>query len=87
MCVCIMFCILKYRFICFLRDFFSDSKFSSSGREDVDVRMLGRGRPFLLEMVNPRKVHLTRDELDDIQSNINESTNDIYIRDLQIVPK
>merc|ERR1712141_398839 len=52
-----------------------------------DVRMLGRGRPFLLEMVNPRKVHLTRDELDDIQSNINESTNDIYIRDLQIVPK
>ena len=67
--------------------FFSDSKFSSSGREDVDVRMLGRGRPFLLEMVNPRKVHLTRDELDDIQSNINESTNDIYIRDLQIVPK
>ena len=49
--------------------------------------MLGRGRPFLLEMVNPRKVHLTRDELDDIQSNINESTNDIFIRDLQIVPK
>ena len=26
------------------------SKFSSSGREDVDVRMLGNGRPFLLQM-------------------------------------
>ena len=74
-------------YLFFTRNIFSDSKFSSSGREDVDVRMLGRGRPFLLEMVNPRKVHLTRDELDDIQSNINESTNDIYIRDLQIVPK
>ena len=27
---------------------------SSSGREDVDVRMLGNGRPFALEFLNPR---------------------------------
>ena len=26
-----------------------------SGREDIDVRMLGRGRPFILEFINPRK--------------------------------
>lgn len=32
------------------------NKFHGSGREDVDVRMLGEGRPFVLELVNP-KVH------------------------------
>ena len=26
-----------------------------SGREDIDVRMLGRGRPFIMEFVNPKK--------------------------------
>ena len=34
---------------------FDQAKFSSSGREDVDVRMLGTGRPFLFEIANPRK--------------------------------
>jgi tRNA pseudouridine synthase 10 len=32
------------------------NRFHGAGREDVDVRMLGRGRPFVLELVNP-KVH------------------------------
>ena len=66
---------------------FVDSRFSSSGREDVDVRMLGRGRPFLFEMVNPRRVHLSQDELTKIQENINESSQDVFVRDLQIVSK
>jgi tRNA pseudouridine synthase 10 len=26
-----------------------------SGREDIDVRMLGRGRPFVMEFTNPKK--------------------------------
>lgn len=30
------------------------NKFHGAGREDVDVRMLGEGRPFVLEMVNPK---------------------------------
>jgi hypothetical protein len=29
-------------------------KFHGAGREDVDVRMLGRGRPFILQVLNPR---------------------------------
>ena len=29
-------------------------KFSSGGREDKDVRMLGGGRPFTLELLNPK---------------------------------
>ena len=32
------------------------NKFHGAGREDVDVRMLGAGRPFVLELLNP-KVH------------------------------
>jgi tRNA U54 and U55 pseudouridine synthase Pus10 len=32
-----------------------DIKFHAGGREDVDVRMLRGGRPFVLEFVNPRK--------------------------------
>ncbi|MDP6839259.1 MAG: tRNA pseudouridine(54/55) synthase Pus10 [Planctomycetota bacterium] len=32
------------------------SKFHGAGREDVDVRMLGSGRPFVMEFINP-KVH------------------------------
>ena len=69
------------------QNFFSDSRFSSSGREDVDVRMLGRGRPFLFELVNPRQVHLSQDELTKMQQSINESTQDVFVRDLQIVSK
>lgn len=31
----------------------NDSKFHGAGREDIDVRMLGNGRPFILELKNP----------------------------------
>jgi tRNA pseudouridine synthase 10 len=30
------------------------NKFHGAGREDVDVRMLGTGRPFVLELIGPR---------------------------------
>jgi len=30
-------------------------KFHSGGREDIDVRMLNNGRPFVMEMVDPIK--------------------------------
>ena len=29
-------------------------KFHGAGREDLDVRMLGRGRPFVLELIDPK---------------------------------
>jgi len=32
-----------------------DYKFHSGGREDIDVRMLGDGRPFVLELISPRR--------------------------------
>jgi tRNA pseudouridine synthase 10 len=30
------------------------NKFHGAGREDVDVRMLGAGRPFVMEVINPK---------------------------------
>lgn len=33
------------------------------GREDVDVRMLGQGRPFVLEISDPHRVTFTEDEV------------------------
>ena len=63
------------------------AKFSSSGREDVDVRTLGRGRPFMFEIVNSRKVNFTSKELSKIQGNINANSKDIFVRDLQVVRK
>ena len=41
----------------------SDESFHGAGREDIDVRMLGNGRPFVLEVKDPAK----RKSLDDIQ--------------------
>ena len=71
-----------------LADFyFLVAKFSSSGREDVDVRTLGRGRPFMFEIVNSRKVNFTSEELSKIQDNINTNSKEIFVRDLQVVKK
>ncbi|BFU19704.1 hypothetical protein EHI8A_125040 [Entamoeba histolytica HM-1:IMSS-B] len=45
----------------------------ASGREDVDVRMLGNGRPFVFELHNPRKVTLPIELYAQIQEEINKS--------------
>jgi len=45
----------------------SEWRFSASGREDVDVRMLGTGRPFVVELVNPRRVNFTREQMKQAQ--------------------
>ncbi|XP_056423660.1 tRNA pseudouridine synthase Pus10 isoform X3 [Hyla sarda] len=60
--------------------------FSSSGREDVDVRTLGRGRPFAIELVNPHRVTFTKQDMKDLQQKIN-NTDKIKVRDLQIVTR
>ncbi|MBN1786684.1 MAG: tRNA pseudouridine(54/55) synthase Pus10 [Candidatus Methanofastidiosa archaeon] len=31
-----------------------ESRFHGAGREDIDVRMLGDGRPFVIEIINPK---------------------------------
>lgn len=39
-------------------------KFHGAGREDVDVRMLGPGRPFVLELLNPKTREVDLAELE-----------------------
>jgi tRNA pseudouridine synthase 10 len=48
-------------------------KFHSAGREDVDVRMLGDGRPFVLELVSPMREHFTEADLRRLEAAINDS--------------
>ncbi|MEM3672656.1 MAG: tRNA pseudouridine(54/55) synthase Pus10 [Candidatus Bathyarchaeia archaeon] len=44
------------------------SAFHASGREDIDARMLGEGRPFVIELTKPRKRFL---DLKEVEEKIN----------------
>lgn len=46
-----------------------ESKFHGAGREDIDVRMLGTGRPFILELQNPKVRTL---DLEALQKKVNK---------------
>ncbi|XP_019372178.1 PREDICTED: putative tRNA pseudouridine synthase Pus10 isoform X2 [Gavialis gangeticus] len=71
-----------------MTEFKADSfNFSSSGREDVDVRTLGKGRPFTIELVNPHRVQFTAEEMKGLQQKINSSSDKIQVRDLQLVTR
>jgi len=62
----------------------------ASGREDTDVRMLGRGRPLVISFVNPRK-RPNEDELREIMRLENEpfelSTTDVKIANRRLIEK
>lgn len=58
-----------------------------AGREDIDVRMLPPGRPFVLELVNPRKTRFHESQFGEMQEQVNRSTPRVQIRDLQRVSK
>ncbi|RWS28935.1 putative tRNA pseudouridine synthase Pus10-like protein [Leptotrombidium deliense] len=66
---------------------FQKSKFSACGREDVDVRMLGRGRPFVVELIEPAFVNISEDVLNKIENAINKSSGDVAVHDLQLSTK
>uniref|UniRef100_A0A0N4ZQQ9 tRNA pseudouridine(55) synthase n=1 Tax=Parastrongyloides trichosuri TaxID=131310 RepID=A0A0N4ZQQ9_PARTI len=67
-------------------------KLLASGREDIDVRMLGTGRPFAIELKNCRKVkeisiydkHLEKmkENCKKLENQINEASIDIKINSL-----
>ncbi|MBZ9570047.1 tRNA pseudouridine(54/55) synthase Pus10 [Methanobrevibacter sp. TMH8] len=46
-----------------------EAKFHGAGREDIDVRMLGTGRPFVLEIKEPK---IRKLDLKQIQKEVNE---------------
>lgn len=49
-----------------------EAKFHGAGREDIDVLMLGSGRPFVLEIKEPRIRNLDYPELESELNKINE---------------
>ncbi|RUS19566.1 hypothetical protein BC937DRAFT_87272 [Endogone sp. FLAS-F59071] len=55
------------------QNFVTDCKFVSAGREDADVRMLGAGRPFYIELINPRSPQQKDHMFPIIQEEINTS--------------
>lgn len=50
-----------------------DESFHGAGREDIDVRMLGTGRPFVLELKNPKIRTL---DLENLSKRINNKSHD-----------
>ncbi|XP_067626267.1 putative tRNA pseudouridine synthase Pus10 [Eurosta solidaginis] len=69
--------------------YFCDQKkvnFMSSGREDVDVRCLGAGRPFVLEISNAFRTTMSSQQTLKMKANIDASQK-VSVRDLQIVKR
>ncbi len=63
----------------------TDVKIHAAGREDIDVRVLGRGRPFIIEILNPIKRYI---DLTFIQKEINSHAQDkIEVGALQFTQK
>ncbi|KAN0055716.1 hypothetical protein ACTA71_011599 [Dictyostelium dimigraforme] len=61
--------------------------FTTSGREDIDVRMLGDGRPFYIEIVNPHRIFFKNQDYESLESSINDSTKKIKVSNLQLITK
>eukprot|EP00268_Persea_americana_P016037 TRINITY_DN17607_c0_g1_i2.p1 TRINITY_DN17607_c0_g1~~TRINITY_DN17607_c0_g1_i2.p1 ORF type:complete len:536 (-),score=90.23 TRINITY_DN17607_c0_g1_i2:410-2017(-) len=60
-------------------------KFHAAGREDIDVRMLGSGRPFLVEIQNARHIPTSAD-IEEIVDKINNSKDKfVTVRNLNLV--
>ncbi len=53
----------------------------AAGREDVDVRMLGNGRDFVLEVSSPKKRNI---DLEGIKDDINSEKSGIQVSNLEI---
>lgn len=61
----------------------TDSKFHGAGREDIDVKMLGNGRPFVLEIKEP---HVRNLDLEILEEHINEfADGKVEVLDLKFV--
>ncbi|HKE01310.1 MAG TPA: tRNA pseudouridine(54/55) synthase Pus10 [Planctomycetota bacterium] len=61
------------------------SKFHGAGREDIDVRMLGTGRPFILEVLNPKHPMADLREIEDAIGRA--CAGRIEVTGLRLVPK
>lgn len=53
----------------------------------IDLCSFCPGRPFIVELTNPKRVNVAQEEVTNIQKVANDATKDIQIRDLQIVSR
>lgn len=60
--------------------------FASSGREDIDVRCLGKGRPFYLEIPDSHEINLSFKKAAEIENAIKIS-NKVSVQHLQMVKR
>ena len=79
--VCISSVEEEIKFIVLKKYEAEDLKFNAGGREDRDVRMLGKGRPFMLEIINPKKN--MEKNIKEIEEEINKSSKYIKINNLE----
>ncbi|MFW9895529.1 MAG: tRNA pseudouridine(54/55) synthase Pus10 [Candidatus Thorarchaeota archaeon] len=63
----------------------TESKFHGAGREDIDVKMLGKGRPFILQLKNPLIRSLDLVKLEKRVNKINKKK--VKIQDLKYSSK
>jgi tRNA pseudouridine synthase 10 len=61
----------------------TDSSFHGAGREDIDALMLGKGRPFVLELKDPKKRTI---DLVGLSNKVNQSSK-VQIKDIQYTDK
>ncbi|KAL1491413.1 hypothetical protein ABEB36_012014 [Hypothenemus hampei] len=65
---------------------YNSMTFTASGREDVDVRMLGTGRPFYIKIDNPKRRKFLQEDLHKIERMVIQSEL-VAITNLQTVPE
>ncbi|ORX74715.1 hypothetical protein DL89DRAFT_320168 [Linderina pennispora] len=56
-----------------------------SGREDADVRMLGDGRPFYVECINPRIKKVPQVDITKVEQQLVAASSPVQVRRLQII--
>eukprot|EP01022_Parablepharisma_sp_SALTPOND_P009170 TRINITY_DN1381_c0_g1_i4.p2 TRINITY_DN1381_c0_g1~~TRINITY_DN1381_c0_g1_i4.p2 ORF type:complete len:173 (+),score=16.24 TRINITY_DN1381_c0_g1_i4:1132-1650(+) len=62
-------------------------KSKNQGREDIDVRMLGAGRPFLLECVDPTKMVSAKDNEEKLGEHVAKYSEYIKVHSTRFVDK
>jgi tRNA pseudouridine synthase 10 len=58
--------------------------FHGCGREDIDVTTVGEGRPFVIEIINPKKRNF---DLKEVEKKINENSKFVKVSNLQVTNK
>ena len=59
----------------------------AAGREDIDVRMLGDGRPFIIEFENPKKSISCHEHVNDKNLRALMNTDLVICHDFKIVSR